>query len=135
MNKRIAFGGRIAHWLPACPATLLRQARTTDALRSACALIIFACFIQPANCSWRATGPFGGDAELVRVIPQTPGMVVAGSRNGLLFLSVNGGASWSNIAFPAQFAGVLHALEVDPHSAGVWYAGTESQNPWYSGIF
>ena len=74
---------------------------------------------------WRATGPFGGDVELVRVIPKSPGLVIAGAHNGLLFTSSNGGASWKNLPFAGQLSGVLHALEVDPRFAGTWYAGME----------
>src|ERR1700748_10232 len=81
---------------------------------------------QHITCAeWRPTGPFGGDAELVRVVPKSKGMVIAGAHNGLLLSSMNGGASWTNIPFDGQLSGVLHALEVDPRSTGVWYAGME----------
>jgi photosystem II stability/assembly factor-like uncharacterized protein len=60
---------------------------------------------------------------------------VAGARNGLIFSSANGGASWNSVPFQAQFAGVLHALEVDPRSTSVWYVGMESSNAWTSGVF
>ncbi len=88
-----------------------------------------------ALMAWHATGPFGGDAELVRVVPKVKGMVIAGSRNGLLFTSTNGGAFWNPVSFPAQFAGVLHALEVDPRSDSVWYAGVESEQSWLAGVW
>lgn len=84
---------------------------------------------------WRATGPFGGDVELVRVIPKSPGLVIAGAHNGLLFSSSNGGASWENLPFEGQLSGVLHALEVDPRFAGTWYAGMEGERPWTSGVY
>jgi photosystem II stability/assembly factor-like uncharacterized protein len=88
-----------------------------------------------AYAEWRATGPFGGDAELVRVVPKSRGFVVAGAHNGLLFTSSNGGASWSNIPFEGQLSGTLHALEVDPRSTGTWYAGMEGDRPWTSGVY
>lgn len=91
--------------------------------------------LLPASTEWRATGPYGGDAELVRVVPKAPGFVIAGSHNGLLFTSSNGGASWANVPFGGQLTGVLHALEVDPRSAGTWYAGMEGDHPWTSGIY
>lgn len=84
---------------------------------------------------WRATGPFGGEAEIVRTLPKVRDFVIAGSHNGLLFTSTNGGASWNNLFFPAQFAGVLHALEGDPRTMGTWFAGTESTNSWISGVY
>ncbi len=88
-----------------------------------------------AFADWRPTGPFGGDAELVRVVPKMRGLVIAGAHNGLLFSSTNGGASWSNIPFDGQLTGVLHALEVDPRSTGTWYAGMEGDHPWMSGVY
>jgi photosystem II stability/assembly factor-like uncharacterized protein len=88
-----------------------------------------------ALAEWRSIGPFGGDAELIRVVPKTPGFVIAGAHNGLLFTSINGGASWNNIPFTGELTGVLHALEVDPRYAGTWYAGMEGDRSWTSGVY
>ncbi|HWE48500.1 MAG TPA: hypothetical protein VG273_01850 [Bryobacteraceae bacterium] len=88
-----------------------------------------------AKAAWRPTGPFGGDADVVRVVPTVPGMVVAAARNGLLFESTNGGAGWSNIPFTGQFTGVLHALEIDPRPKGAWYVGVEGDRAWTSGVY
>jgi len=87
-----------------------------------------------ARAEWRSTGPYGGGAEVVRALPDSKDGVVAATRTGLLFRSTNGGASWSNLAFPAQSAGVLHALEIDPRAGSVWYAGVEG-NPKISGVY
>src|SRR5689334_4891381 len=82
-----------------------------------CAAALMSAIVgQRAKAEWRATGPFGGDAEVIRVVPKVKDLVIAAARNGLIYTSSNGGASWTNVAFPAQFAGVLHALEVDPRS-------------------
>ena len=69
------------------------------------------------------------------MVPQTRGFVVAGTHNGLLFTSSNGGASWTNIPFEGQLSGTLHALEIDPRSTGTWYAGMEGDHPWTSGVY
>ena len=84
---------------------------------------------------WRSTGPFGGDAEVIRVVPKVPGFVIAGAHNGLLYVSRNGGAFWNNIPFDGQSTGTLHALEVDPRSADTWYVGMEGDHPWTSGVY
>ncbi len=89
----------------------------------------------PAHADWRPLGPFGGGAEVVRTLPGAKDQLVAATRTGLLFRSSNGGASWSNLPFPAQTAGVLHALEVDPRSGAVWYAGVEGNNKPQSGVY
>jgi photosystem II stability/assembly factor-like uncharacterized protein len=100
-------------------------------------LVLFpaALAVQPALAAWRSTGPFGGDAELVRVVPKVPGLVIAGAHNGLLFISRNGGAFWTNIPFAGESSGTLHALEVDPRFEGTWYAGVEGDHPWTSGVY
>lgn len=97
-------------------------------------LLVFV-FQSAASADWRSTGPFGGDAEIVRVIPKAPGFVLAGAHNGLLYLSRNGGAYWNNIPFDGQSTGVLHALEVDPRSKDTWYVGMEGDRTWTSGVY
>ena len=92
--------------------------------------------LEPAAfADWRSTGPFGGDAEVIRVVPKMPGFVIAGAHNGLLYISRNGGAFWTNIPFEGQSSGSLHALEVDPRSADTWYVGMEGDHPWTSGVY
>lgn len=91
--------------------------------------------LMPAYGDWQTTGPYGGDAELVRVVPKVRGFVLAGAHNGLLFTSGNGGAFWTNIPFDGQLTGTLHALEVDPRTNGTWYAGMEGDHPWTSGLY
>jgi hypothetical protein len=115
--------------------------RWRTALISGTGPLLFFCALtgaltpEAAFADWSPTGPFGGDAELVRVVPKTRGFVIAGAHNGLLFSSTNGGASWNNLPFDGQLTGVLHALEVDPRSAGTWYAGMEGDHPWTSGVY
>jgi photosystem II stability/assembly factor-like uncharacterized protein len=92
-------------------------------------------FTSTISASWLPTGPYGGDADIVRAIPGTKGHIIAAARNGLVFSSTNGGASWTNLPFPAQFAGVLHALEIDPKLTGTWYAGVESDIRRVSGVY
>jgi len=96
----------------------------------------FAIALFPAQGgSWFPTGPFGGDAEVIRTVPKVRGMVVAAAHNGLLYKSIDGGAAWRDLPFPAQFAGVLHALEVDPRSASTYYVGMESESDWLAGVY
>jgi photosystem II stability/assembly factor-like uncharacterized protein len=101
-----------------------------------CLVLFPACAAPPARADvWFATGPFGGDAEVIRTVPRVRGLVIAAAHNGLLYTSTTGGAMWRNLYFPGQFAGVLHALEVDPRSASTWYVGMESESAWVSGIY
>jgi photosystem II stability/assembly factor-like uncharacterized protein len=102
--------------------------------------LVFACAcLSTAHAQWTASGPFGGAAEIVRVVPavvpQQADQALAATANGLVYQSRNGGASWTRIPFPAQFAGTLHALELDPHARGTWYIGIESENPNVAGVY
>jgi photosystem II stability/assembly factor-like uncharacterized protein len=99
------------------------------------ALITIPLMQGTAFADWRSTGPFGGDAEVIRVVPKLPGFVIAGAHNGLLYVSRNGGAFWTNIPFDGQSTGSLHALEIDPRSADTWYVGMEGDHPWTSGVY
>ena len=92
-------------------------------------------FALTAAAQWHTTGPWGGSAEVVRIAPQDPDLVVAASRNALFYVSTNGGGLWSSQAFPGEQAGILHALELDPRASGTWYAGLEGENTWNSGVY
>lgn len=86
------------------------------------------------SAGWQPLGPWGGSAEVVRSSP-SDGLVLAATRNGSLFLSRTAGDSWAEVPFPARAAGVVHALEVDPRSSGVWYVGVEGNANRSSGVY
>lgn len=90
-------------------------------------------FVLSACAEWRDTGPWGGAAEIVRISPQNPDVAIAATRNGLLYVSENGGGQWTPLAFPGELTGILHTFEIDPR--GAWYIGTEGENAWNSGLY
>jgi photosystem II stability/assembly factor-like uncharacterized protein len=90
-------------------------------------------FVAGACAEWHDTGPWGGAAEVVRLSPQNPDVAIVATRNGLLYLSENGGALWTPLAFPGELSGILHVFETDPR--GAWYAGMEGENAWNSGLY
>jgi photosystem II stability/assembly factor-like uncharacterized protein len=95
-------------------------------------LVIVVLCAYPVFGEWHPTGPFGGAAEIVRFIPQSPDAALAATRNGLIYASLDGAHSWQMIPFLAQLAGTLHAVETDSNS---WYVGMEGNNPWTSGVY
>ena len=84
---------------------------------------------------WRFIGPFGGSVDRIRVARSNPRVVVAAARNGLIYRSVDAGASWNRIPFSAEHGSVLHALEIDPADENRWYAGVEDDSDRLSGIY
>ncbi len=80
----------------------------------------------PCDADWGALGPFGGDAEDVAVSPVDPAIVLAGlapngSSGGTLFRSVDGGASWTEVA---ALSGTS-VFSIAFTSTGAVYIGTE----------
>src|SRR5271166_47241 len=114
MKKRVASGSKVI----------------TTVILYSLTVILVALLPSTAYGDWRSTGPFGGDAEIIRTVPEVPGLVVAGTHNGMLFTSSNGGAFWTHLPFDGQSSGTLHALEIDPRSASTWYVGMEGERPW-----
>ncbi|MDQ2945179.1 MAG: hypothetical protein M3Y27_04435 [Acidobacteriota bacterium] len=88
-----------------------------------------------AQAGWIALGPFGGEANIIRVSPSNRDLVVAAAHNGMLFRSADGGAHWTPQRFPLQLSCVLHAFEIDPEHADTWYAGIESGYESAAGLY
>ena len=88
-----------------------------------------------AQADWLALGPFGGEANMIRVSASNRELVVAAARNGMLFRSLDGGSHWSPQRFPLQLSCVLHAFEIDPEDANTWYAGIESGYTSAAGLY
>jgi photosystem II stability/assembly factor-like uncharacterized protein len=67
---------------------------------------------------------WGGDVRSMAVAPDDPDLVLAGTSTGQLYISRNGGASWSDAGAPFSFAGwVVSSLRWDPNRAGrLWVA-------------
>ncbi len=101
--------------------------------------LILAAVLSGAGChagaEWLATGPFGGAAEIVRVVPRQPGLLLAATSGGLVYQSDDAGLSWTNRPAPTQLGGTLHAIEIDPRYAGTWYAAIESHTPAAAGVY
>lgn len=97
-------------------------------------LILCSLFCGPIRAGWAPLGPFGGSASVVIADPHLAGTFLAGTRNGFLFRTTDGGESWAPIAFPAQVQATLNALVIDPEVRGLYLAGLSSDVPQYSGM-
>lgn len=71
---------------------------------------------------WVAAGPFGGNAEAIAASTRDPHILIAGTKNANLFLSVDGGMRWEPLDFPRQYTSMLHAVQFEPGSTSVVYA-------------
>lgn len=77
-----------------------------------------------AAAGWRTLSIWGGDVRSMAVAPDDPDLVLAGTSTGQLYVSRNGGASWTDAGAPFSFAGwVVSSLRWDPNHAGrLWAA-------------
>src|SRR6202166_2175587 len=79
---------------------------------------------SPPPAAWRTLSIWGGDVRSMAVAPDDPDLVLAGTSTGQLYISRNGGASWTDGGAPFSFAGwVVSSLRWDPNHAGrLWVA-------------
>jgi photosystem II stability/assembly factor-like uncharacterized protein len=74
---------------------------------------------------WTAIGPDGGFVTAVAVDPRHPATLYAGTSNGGLFKTTNGGRSWTSVHLGlGDFA--VNALAIDPVNPKIVYAGTDA---------
>ncbi|MEZ5355247.1 MAG: hypothetical protein R2762_21650 [Bryobacteraceae bacterium] len=81
---------------------------------------------------WRPSGPFGGPVEVVAADPQSPGRFLAGSPDGLLSITTDGGDHWRPVRFPGEMASALHAIYFDQ---GRVYAAVSPDSPGGPGLY
>lgn len=81
------------------------------------------------NINWGG-GPItneGAGGEIYHTIyyvaesPHTPDVIYAGADDGLLHVTQDGGANWTNITPPNLEEGMVNQIEVSPHDAGTVY--------------
>ncbi|MEZ5402470.1 MAG: hypothetical protein R2729_22535 [Bryobacteraceae bacterium] len=84
---------------------------------------------------WRATGPFGGPVEAIAADPLTHGRFLAGSPDGLLSITADGGEHWAPVHFPGEMVSALHALHFVRSRAGRILAGVSPDSPTGPGLY
>ncbi|HUA17935.1 MAG TPA: hypothetical protein VMB25_04265 [Bryobacteraceae bacterium] len=89
----------------------------------------------PAVGSWRLAGPYGGSARSVAIDPQQRNLLLAGSRDSLLYRSDDAGVSWRLLPFPAGAPGVFNSLIINPKESGHFYAGLDAGDSPASGVY
>jgi photosystem II stability/assembly factor-like uncharacterized protein len=79
---------------------------------------------RAAAPDWRYLPIWGGDVRTVAVHPENPGLVLAGTASGQVYVSRNGGRTWSNAGPHLPFPGwVVSNLRFDPNNPSrVWVA-------------
>lgn len=79
---------------------------------------------QIAKTSWQPIGPDGGDARRFAFDPRDPSRIYLGTTDSWIYLSTDGGSTWSRIAqLAAQDNLVVDSLVVDRSDPDTIYAG------------
>jgi photosystem II stability/assembly factor-like uncharacterized protein len=72
---------------------------------------------------WTSNGPEGGCIYALAIDPVTPTTLYAGTENGGVFKSTNGGGNWSPVNTGLTDT-IVRALAIDPVTPTTLYAGT-----------
>jgi photosystem II stability/assembly factor-like uncharacterized protein len=91
--------------------------------------------VVPAVAGWRLSGPFGGSARTLAIDPRNHALLVAGSRDSLLFRSDDAGVSWRLLPFPQGTPGTFNALIIHPKDDAHFYAGLDAGDSIASGVY
>jgi hypothetical protein len=77
---------------------------------------------------WTSNGPEGGRINALAIDPVSPTTLYAGTLEGGVFKSTNGGGNWSavNTGLPTGTIDEILALTIDPATPTTVYAGTNS---------
>src|ERR1700730_1011618 len=79
-------------------------------------LVIMASVTSLWAGQWTALGPEGGDVRSLSSDPNNPDRIYLGTSTGTLFLSTDGGHSWSRLAHLGGDDNVLDHIAIDPQN-------------------
>jgi len=114
--------------LPIFPNTRRRKLIATIFLLL---LLVSGGLCLPAQQSWTAVGPAGGDARALAADPGNPSHLYLGTTNSWLYESNDAAATWHRLAkMPGSNAMVLDHILVDPSNpATIFVAAWRADNP------
>ncbi len=77
-----------------------------------------------AGWTWHVTGPFGGDVTTLAIDPRNPERILAGTADGVLFQSIDGGETWRSLQPGIESpGGTITVIHFDRTHNGRIYAG------------
>ncbi|HKW77265.1 MAG TPA: hypothetical protein VJN64_17160 [Terriglobales bacterium] len=97
--------------------------------------LFLACSLLLQAQEWRPAGPEGGSVRSLAYDPSNPDRIFLGTSSGRLYLSTNGGATWSRSAHLGSGSElVLDHVLIDPvDSRNIYVAGWNAQSPYSDG--
>jgi photosystem II stability/assembly factor-like uncharacterized protein len=89
----------------------------------------------PAFPAWRSLGPFGGPAEAILVAPHNSSLLLAATRNALVYRSDNRGSHWVALPFSGSLSFSVRTMRVSGGDAPAYYLGGIPGLPNESGLY
>ena len=89
----------------------------------------------PCEAEWHPLGPFGGAAQAIVQDPQQPSILLASTRDGLLYRSFDKGALWTPVHFPGQLAVAVQVLAVSGGGNPLYYLGLTPGTSGQTGLY
>lgn len=83
-------------------------------------LCVFLIFPSHQHASWTSGGPYGGYVNCIAIAQSNPDVIFAGTVRGV-FITVNGGASWSHKGLSDD---EIRSIQISPYDANTIYVGT-----------
>lgn len=100
------------------------------------------CSSGPANHEWQLIGPnpesgdkmVYGIANTIAVHPSNSNIIYAGTQEGGLFKTTDGGSNWNNITDQLNLSGLgVVSIAIDPNNSNTLLIGTYSESFGYTG--
>lgn len=88
-----------------------------------------------AHAQWAPIGPDGGGAHLLASGDAGQGILVAGTRNALLYRSTDRAATWQPIPFDRSLSATLNALVASRCTPDEFYVGTGDPDVSRAGLY
>src|ERR1043165_5957851 len=90
-----------------------------------CALVALPCL---AFGQWVPLGPYGSGIQVLTSLPAEPRVLIAATRNALIYRSSDKGVTWRPVTFPRSLQATLNSLIPDPCDSSTIYVGVSDSN-------
>lgn len=88
-----------------------------------------------AYAAWRQLGPYGGSAESIVVAPGNSDLLVAATKNGLIYRSEDAGAHWTPVRFAQSLSLAARVMKVSSEAEPAYYLGGVPASDYTSGLY
>lgn len=92
-------------------------------------------FYMPAQAAWQQLGPYGGAAESVVVAPDNPDLLLAATRNGLIYRSQDAGAHWAPVRFAQSLSLAVRVMKASAEVTPAYYLGGVPGSQYTTGLY